>query len=73
LQDPTLKSATWALQINELGQTNSDYDADGTIKPDAPDAQLYNLRTDPLQSTNVIREHPEKAAELAERFKEVRK
>ena len=68
----TLKSATWANQINELGQANSDYDADGTIKADAPDAQLYNLRTDPRQSTNVIREHPEKAAELAERFKQVK-
>ena len=64
---------SWALQINELGQTNSDYNADGTIKADAPDAQLYNLRTDPRQSTNVIQEHPEKAAELAARFKEIRK
>lgn len=68
--DPTF---SWALQINELGQKNSDYDEAGNLKPDAPDAQLYNLRTDPGQLKNIIREHPEKAAELAARFKEVKK
>jgi len=69
----TLESATWAVQYAALGQTNSDYNADGTLKADAPKKQLYNLRTDPRQSTNVIREHPEKAAELAKRFTEIRK
>ena len=64
---------SWALQINELGQTNSDYNVDGTLKADAPKKQLYNLRTDPYQSNNVIREYPEKAAELAKRFIEIRK
>jgi len=64
---------SWALQINELGQTNSDYNADGTLKEDAPEEQLYNLRTDPYQEKNVIREHPEKAAELAARYKEISK
>ncbi|MEA2069217.1 MAG: sulfatase-like hydrolase/transferase, partial [Verrucomicrobiota bacterium] len=63
----------WAMQLGELGQINSDYDAEGKIKPDAPDAQLYNLRKDPTQSKNVIRDYPEKAAELAARFKEVKK
>lgn len=69
----TLESATWAIQLAELGQTNSDYNADGTLKEDAPDAQLYNLRKDPSQSKNVIRDYPEKAAELAARFNEVKK
>ena len=64
---------SWALQINELGQTNSDYNVDGTLKADAPKKQLYNLRTDPYQSNNVIREYPEKAAELSKRFIEIRK
>lgn len=68
----TLESATWAIQLGELGQTNSDYNADGTLKEDAPKAQLYNLRTDPHQAKNVIREYPEKAAELAARFDEVK-
>ncbi|QHI68840.1 sulfatase family protein [Tichowtungia aerotolerans] len=69
----TLESATWAIQLADLGQTNSDYNVDGTLKEDAPGAQLYNLRNDPGQSKNVIRDYPEKAAELAARFKEVSK
>lgn len=64
---------TWAVQFAALGLTNSDYNADGTLKEDAPDAQLYNLRLDPYQTTNVIRDYPEKAAELAARFNEVKK
>lgn len=62
----------WAVQLAALGLENSDYAADGSIKPDAPEAQLYNLRTDPRQSNNIIREHPEKAAELAARFNAIR-
>ena len=46
------------------GRTNSDI-TDGAYRPDAPQAQLYNLETDPFQSTNVITEYPEKAEELA--------
>lgn len=60
----------WAMQFDELGLVNSDYDELGRLKPDAPTAQLYNLREDPGQSTNVIREHPQLAAQLAARFKE---
>lgn len=61
------------LRLPEIGQTNSDIDDTGHIKADAPDAQLYNLKTDPSQSRNVIGEYPEKAAELAERFKTLHK
>tara|TARA_B110000196_G_scaffold177157_2_gene151909 strand:+ start:908 stop:2419 length:1512 start_codon:yes stop_codon:yes gene_type:complete len=64
---------SWAMQLAELGLSNSDFDAEGKLKADAPKAQLYNLRTDPRQSTNVIREHPEVAAKLAKRFIEVKK
>ena len=69
----TLKSATWAIQLGRLGQKNSDYDEAGQLKEDAPKEQLYNLREDPGQLKNVIREHPEKASELAVRFNEVKK
>jgi arylsulfatase A-like enzyme len=48
----------------ELGFENSDVDPDGTIKADAPQTQLYNLKNDPSQKTNVIGEHPEKAKEM---------
>ncbi|MHC4995242.1 MAG: sulfatase family protein [Planctomycetota bacterium] len=45
------------------GQTHSDIE-DGKLKPDAPKAQLYNLREDPGQRVNVIREFPEIAAKM---------
>ncbi|MBM3891245.1 MAG: arylsulfatase, partial [Verrucomicrobia bacterium] len=50
-----------ALQF--AGEKNSDIE-NGRIKPDAPLAQLYNLATDPSQSVNVIRKHPEVADRL---------
>ena len=63
----------WAMQLGALGQKNSDYDDEGKLKPNAPQEQLYNLRDDPKQSTNVVLQYPGKAAELAERFKKVSK
>jgi len=68
--DPAM---TWAMQLGALGQINSDYDDEGKLKPGAPQEQLYNMRDDPRQSTNVVLQYPEKAAELAKRFKEVSK
>jgi arylsulfatase A len=52
-------------------QTHSDY-ADGKLKPDAPQQQLYNIAADPSQTKNVIREHPEIAKRLAKRLTDVR-
>ena len=51
------------------GEVNSDV-ANGRLKPDAPQAQLYDLQSDPSQSRNVIREHPEVAARLKALLKE---
>ncbi len=62
---------SWGMRLHELGQVNSDFDENTKIKPDAPKAQLYNLRLDPSQSKNVIRENPEKAAQLAQRYKQL--
>jgi arylsulfatase A len=50
--------------VEELGFENSDLNLDGTIKPDAPAEQLYNLAEDPGQKINVIGQHPEKAGEM---------
>ena len=61
------------LRLPEIGQANSDIDETGHIQADASDTQLYNLKTDPSQTRNVISEHPEKAAELAARFKVLHK
>jgi arylsulfatase A-like enzyme len=43
---------------------NSDIQ-NGKIKPDAPNAQLYNLDNDLSQTKNVIREYPEMAHKLS--------
>lgn len=54
------------------GEENSDVE-DGNLKPDAPASQLYDLATDPTQSRNVIRDHPEVAQRLAARLAEIQK
>ncbi|MBM3862158.1 MAG: arylsulfatase, partial [Verrucomicrobia bacterium] len=46
------------------GEKNSDIE-NGKIKPDAPAAQLCDLQSDPFQTANVIREHPN----IAERMR----
>ena len=51
----------WGQPYAKMGLTNSDVDALGTIKPDAPSAQLYNLRDDLPQATNRFRNDPETA------------
>jgi arylsulfatase A len=51
-------------------EINSDI-ANGKIKPDAPDAQLYDLAADPSQARNVIREHPQQAALMAKHLAEL--
>ena len=61
----------WFLSVNQMGLPNSDYDEEGKLKDDAPDTQLYNLKKDPSQSSNVVNAFPEKAALLAARYKVV--
>ena len=45
------------------GLVNSDV-VDGMIRDHAPPAQLYNLQTDPCQTTNLFNEHPEVVDQL---------
>lgn len=42
---------------------NSDIE-NGKLKPNAPPAQLYDLESDPRQTTNLYNRHPEKAREM---------
>ena len=44
-------------------QVNSDI-KNGKIKPNAPANQLYDLKNDPYQRVNVVRQHPEIAKSL---------
>jgi len=57
----------------DLGFENSDYTADGTLKADAPPGQLYNLREDPRETTNIYGAHPEVVARLTGLLEETRK
>lgn len=68
--DPAM---AWAMQFGELGLTNSDFEADGKPKDGAPDVQLYNLREDPGQQTNVTKEYSDKTEELKARLTELRR
>ncbi len=52
------------------GHVHSDVE-DGKFKANAPMEQLYNLRTDPFQKQNIIRENPEKVKELKALLKRV--
>lgn len=62
----------WAMQFAELGAIHSDYEADGTLKPDAPKVQLYNLAEDPGQRTNLADKYPERVSEMAQRLNAIR-
>jgi arylsulfatase A len=53
------------------GEVNSDF-ANGKLKPDAPEQQLYNIADDPRQTNNVIRQHPEIANRMAEKLASIR-
>lgn len=52
-------------------QVNSDV-VNGKLRKDAPLNQLYNLRTDPSQQTNVVGEHPEQAAQLKAQLQRIK-
>ena len=52
------------------GEKNSDI-ADGKIKTDAPPAQLYNLKEDRNEHTNVYREHPDVIKKLDAELKKI--
>jgi arylsulfatase A len=62
----------WAMQFGELGLVNSDYQADGTLKPEAPQVQLYDLSKDPYQLVNLANQEPERVKELDSRLKAIR-
>jgi len=62
---------TWAMSFKELGFKNSDYDAQGKIKPNAPPGQLYNLARDPWQTENLYNREPDRVRKMARRLEEL--
>ena len=63
--------APWGQPWAKLGMTNSDIAPNGRPRPDAPPAQLYNLREDPCQVTNRVAAEEETARRLAGRLAEL--
>jgi arylsulfatase A-like enzyme len=55
----------------QLGYKNSDFDDQGHLRPDHQPAQLYNLRDDPAQTTNLYGKYPEIVAQMDARLKEI--
>ncbi|MFO7870456.1 MAG: arylsulfatase [Kiritimatiellia bacterium] len=63
------RGGPWAAVL--AGQKNSDLAPNGGIREDAPDQQLYNLKDDPYQTTNVIESNPDVARRMREKLKEL--
>ncbi|GAC16221.1 hypothetical protein GLIP_3610 [Aliiglaciecola lipolytica E3] len=59
-----------AAAVNFVGGVNSDM-ADGKLLPDAPPAQLYDIASDPYQSTNLYHTHPEIVERMEAKLKAI--
>ncbi|QHI69782.1 sulfatase family protein [Tichowtungia aerotolerans] len=55
----------FGVPYEKMGFENTYRDKTGKLLPDAPPDQLYNVQNDPGEKKNVVREHPEKAKEMA--------
>ena len=58
-----IRSGDWKL-INGLGSGGFTKPSSIKPKPGEPAVQLYNLRTDPAETTNLAVQHPDKVKEL---------
>ncbi|MGJ8656612.1 MAG: sulfatase family protein [Akkermansiaceae bacterium] len=56
---PGSHAAGGSISAAYIGNLNSDFDAKGIYKPDAPEAQLYDLEADVNQTKNVYTDYPE--------------
>jgi len=61
-----------AAALKFTGQVNSDV-VNGKIRPDAPPAQLYDLKNDPYQKTNLYSKHPKVVKEMDDLLNQYRK
>jgi arylsulfatase A-like enzyme len=72
LPDPGSQGFTseghFGVSYEQMGFENTYRDKTGKLLPDAPPDQLYNVAEDPDEKNNVVREHPEKAREMAARL-----
>jgi hypothetical protein len=61
----------WGQPYSRLGLTNRDIDAQGQIRADAPPFQLYNLRTDVGQASNLATQEPHRAEQMRRRLEDL--
>jgi arylsulfatase A-like enzyme len=73
LPKPSNMGAFGTFYFRPFGYKNSQHDADGKLLPDALPEQLYNLREDPSQTTNLAAKHPTIAKQMAARLKEIQR
>jgi arylsulfatase A len=73
LPKPGNMGAFGTFYFKPFGYRNSQHDAKGNLLPDALPEQLYNLREDPSQTTNLAAKHPEIAEQMAARLKEIQR
>jgi arylsulfatase A-like enzyme len=61
----------WSMSYRDMKFLNSDVDENGKIKEQATLEQLYDLKVDLPQTTNLASREPERLAKMRERFKEI--
>lgn len=61
----------WGQPYAKMGLSNSDVDAQGKIKPDAPADQLYHLGSDPSEEKNRASAEPERAGAMRAHLEEL--
>ncbi len=71
LPKPGNMGAFGTFYFKTFGYKNSQHDAEGKLRPDALPEQLYNLREDPSQTTNLVEKYPAIAKQMAARLKEI--
>ncbi len=62
----------WSLSYAKMGFVNSDVTNEGQLKPAAPAGQLYNLKSDLGQHSNVLAQHPDIAAKMQQRVEQLK-
>lgn len=72
LTAPETPGKPWSQPYAKMGFTNSDIDSAGQLKPDAPAAQLYDLKKDPGEHSNIVAQHPDIAAKMRKRIEELK-
>jgi arylsulfatase A-like enzyme len=71
LTAPETPGKPWSQPYAKMGFVNSDVDAQGQIKPDAPKDQLYHLGNDAAEAKNLTLDQPERAKAMRARLEEL--